>query len=52
MTLNEMKDAILPNIVEYHMVLGISRNIPNITDMRFDIGDIVQYCAILVMLAI
>ena len=46
MTSNEMKDAISPNIVEYHMVLGISCNITDIADMRFDIGDILRYRAI------
>jgi hypothetical protein len=52
MTSNEMKDAISPNIVEYHMVLGISRDIADIADMRFDIGDIVRYRAILAISAI
>ena len=52
MTSNEMKDAISPNIVEYHMVLGISCDIADIADMQFDIGDIMQYCAMSAISAI
>ena len=52
MTSNEMKDAISPNIVEYHMVLGILRDIANIANMPFDIRDIVQYRTISAILAL